>query len=93
MRYRPLSRLNTVDLPEPLGPISPCTVPRATWKPDAIHRRQAAEALAQPRHVQDHGGAAFSTRTRRGCSRRAAIRTRSISPPGRNIMNSTSRPP
>ena len=45
---RPQTRLTTVDLPEPLGPIRPNTSPLGTLEVEAVDGADAAEMFTQP---------------------------------------------
>ena len=69
-RYTPVSRLNTVVLPAPLGPISPCSPRAGKRSENRSTALQAAERERQAGGLQG-GRRRDSRRSPRGGSRRA----------------------
>ena len=61
-RRKPFSRLNSVVLPAPFGPMMPRIVPSRHVEADVLHRLQAAEALRQVAHLEDRPPAPSAVR-------------------------------
>ncbi len=92
----PATRLKSVDLPAPLGPMIALTRPARHEKPDPVDHVQAAEPVVEAAHLEERGGrrgiaplTTGSARTRRAGRGARGRRSARNSPFGANSMIAT----